>query len=186
MIFTTKEIFEMFTMSDLTVAKCNVLGKRGDDPVYTPQKNDVSFDLSTLPPVDRGMLIERMIVDHMVQFGVDATHVGGSNADCDISLMVGGRMLRGEVKSSLLGPQSGKYYFQGVKPEHFDILFFGFVHPTNGVVVKTASVKDIAVWVKEYSPKRKVEGYDIYFRGDMTNGKIPTIEWDPSGEGARA
>ena len=97
---------------------------------------------------------------------------------------MGGKIVRGEVKSSVLGPKSGKYYFQGVKPECFDILFFAFVHPSMGLVVKTTGVKSIMNWIREYDPVRKDEGYDIYFRGDMSNNKIPTIEWDPSGWGA--
>jgi hypothetical protein len=176
----------MFTTTELNVAKCDILQKRGTTGLYTHQKSEVSFDLSIMSPLDRGVTIEKMIVNRMVKSGVDAAHMGGSGHDCDLSLYVGGKIVRGECKSSLLGPQSGKYYFQGVKPEMFDILFLAFVHPTMGVVVKSVGVKSIRQWVKEYSPKRKVEGYDIYFRGDMTNGKISTIEWDPSGEGARA
>jgi len=59
-----------------------------------------------------------------------------------------------------------------------------------GVVVKTAGVKSIELWINEYSPTNKAKdnepaSYDIYFRGDMTNSKIPTIEWDPAGEGVK-
>ena len=54
-----------------------------------------------------------------------------------------------------------------------------------GLVVKTTGVKSIMNWIREYDPVRKDEGYDIYFRGDMSNNKIPTIEWDPSGWGAK-
>ena len=173
----------MFTMLDLANAKNTIANKRGDNQVYTPQKSELSFDLAQLSPTDRGVSIELMIADRMARFGVEATHMGGAGNSHDISLYVGGKIVRGEVKSSLLGPTSGKYYFQGVKPEMFDILFFAFVHPTDGVVVKTASVKSVERWVSEYSPKRKKDGFDIYFRGDMMNDKIPTIEWDPSGEG---
>lgn len=175
----------MFTMSEVVAAKREILRKRGAREVYTIDRNEISFDLSIMSPLDRGVTIEKLIVNRMVQSGVDATHMGGSAHDCDISLFVGGEIVRGECKSSLLGPQSGKYYFQGVKPELFDILFLAFVHPTMGVVVKSVGVKSILQWVKKYSPKRKAEGYDIYFRGDMTNTKIPTIEWDPSGKGGK-
>jgi len=173
----------MFTMLDLAAAKSAIAAKRGDNQLYTPQKSELSFDLSQMSPLDRGTSVELMIVDRMNRFGIDAAHMGGCTCSSDISLFVGGKIVRGECKSSLLGPTSGVYYFQGVKPECFDILFFGFVSPTDGVVVKTTSSRDIVKWVEQYNPKRKKDGYDIYFRGDMTNSKIPTIEWDPSGEG---
>jgi len=174
----------MFTTLDFAAAKNRITQKRGNQ-VYTPQMSEVSFGLSELTPTDRGTCVELMIVDRMLAHGVETTHVGGSNAGCDLTLYVGGKIVRGEVKSSVLGPKSGKYYFQGVKPECFDILFFAFVHPSMGLVVKTAGVKSILNWIREYSPVRKDEGYDIYFRGDMSNDKIPTIEWDPSGWGAK-
>lgn len=173
----------MFTMLDLATAKNIIATKRGDNQVYTPQKSELSFDLYGMSPLDRGTCIELMIVFQMSRFGIDATHMGGSNSENDLAIYAGGKIIRGECKSSLLGPTSGKYYFQGVKPESFDVLFFAFVHPTEGVVIKTAGKKDILKWVNTYSPKRKKDGFDIYFRSDMTNDKIPTVWWDPSGEG---
>ena len=167
-------------MLDLANAKNTIANKRGDNQVYTPQKSELSFELAQLSPTDRGTSVEIMIADYMRRFGVDSTHMGGCAHTHDISLYVGGKIVRGEVKSSLLGPTSGKYYFCGVKPELFDIVFFAFVHPTEGVVVKTASRRDIQRWASDYNAKRKAEGYDIYFRGDLTNTKIPTILWDPS------
>ena len=175
----------MFTMLDLANAKNTIFNKRGDSQLYTPQKSEMSFDLYGMSSLDRGTCVELMIVEHMKRFGIDATHVGGSNSENDLTIFAGGKIIRGECKSSLLGPTSDKYYFQGVKPECFDILFFAFVNPTQGVVVKTTGKKDILAWVNTYSPKRKKDGFDIYFRPDMTNEKIPTIEWDPSGEGVR-
>ena len=172
----------MFTMSDFQTAQNQIILKRGNT-VYSPQTSELSFNLSGMSPTDRGTCVERMIVDRMLSHGIEATHIGGSGSDCDITLYIGGKIVRGEVKSSMLGPQSKKYYFQGVKPECFDIVFFAFVHPSEGLIVKTASVKDIQLWVSEYNPVRKKDGYDIYFRHDMLNQKIPTITWNPSGEG---
>lgn len=180
---TTTRTKNMFTMLQLSQAKSEIAAKRGDNQLYTPQKSELSFELSGMASVDRGTSIEMMIVDTMRSFGIDADHMGGSANSHDISLYVGGKIVRAEVKSSLLGPTSGKYYFQAIKPEMFDMIFFAFVHPTEGVVVKTASGRDIRQWVREYDPTEKEKGFDIYFRGDMTNSKIPTIEWDPSAEG---
>lgn len=180
---TTTRTTNMFTMLQLSQAKSEIAAKRGDNQLYTPQKSEMSFELSGMSATDRGTSIEMMIVDTMRSFGIDADHMGGAGHSHDISLYVGGKIVRAEVKSSLLGPTSGKYYFQAVKPEMFDMIFFAFVHPTEGVVVKTASGRDIRQWVREYDPTEKEKGFDIYFRGDMTNSKIPTIEWDPSEEG---
>ena len=173
----------MFTMLQLSQAKSEIAAKRGDNQLYTPQKSEMSFELSGMSATDRGTSIEMMIVDTMRSLGIDADNMGGAGHSHDISLYVGGKIVRAEVKSSLLVPTSGKYYFQAVKPEMFDMIFFAFVHPTEGVVVKTASGRDIRQWVREYDPTEKEKGFDIYFRGDMTNSKIPTIEWDPSEEG---
>ena len=177
----------MFTMFDLAEVKAEIFEGRGSD-LYTPQKSELCFDLSLMSPLDRGTACEKLICKIMNRHGIDATHMGGSGNRNDISLYVGGKIVRGEVKSSLLGPQSGKYYFVGVKPELFDVLFLTFVTP-EGIVVKTASSASVKRWVAEYNPKNKakqssdIPQYDIYFKGDMTNGKIPTIEWDPSAEG---
>lgn len=178
----------MFTLTDLAEIKTEIFGDRQE--LYSVEKNAVSFGLSLLSNLDRGTACEKYLCRTMNAHGIDATHMGGSGNSNDISLYVGGRIVRGESKSSLLGPQSGKYYFIGVKPELFDILFFCFVHPSRGVVVKTASAKSIRQWVAEYNPTNKTKdggpaSYDIYFRGDMTNTKIPTIEWDPAGEGVK-
>ena len=178
----------MFTLTDLAEIKTEILGERQE--LYSVEKNPVSFGLSLLNNLDRGTACEKYLCRTMNAHGIEATHKGGSGNSNDISLYVGGRIVRAEVKSSLLGPTSGQYYFQGVKPELFDILFFAFVHPTKGVVVKTAGVKSIELWVNEYNPTNKAKddepaSYDIYFRGDRTNSKIPTIEWDPAGEGVK-
>lgn len=177
----------MFTMFDLAEVKSEIFESRGSG-LYTPQKSELCFDLSLMSSLDRGTACEKLICKIMNRHGIDATHTGGSGNRNDISLYVGGKIVRGEVKSSLLGPQSGKYYFVGVKPELFDVLFLTFVTP-EGIVVKTASAASIRRWVSEYNPKNKAKQssdtpqYDIYFTGDMTNSKIPTIEWNPSAEG---
>lgn len=171
----------MFSLLDLADAKNTIFSDRGE-LVYTPNTSEVSFDLSQLQPTDRGRAIEHMISKRMNLQGIDAEHIGGTNS-FDIKLYVNGRIVRGEVKSSLLGPQSKKYYFQGVKPNECDVIFFAFVHPTKGIIVKTCGVQAIRQWIAEYNPTEKEHGYDIYFNETTENAKLPTIEWNPTGEG---
>lgn len=161
----------MFTIENYTLAASKVVRNRAT--VYDPCTNELSYRLSGLSSNDRGAVVEYMLVAKMESFGMNVTHLGGVSSH-DIMIDNG---IRGEVKSSLLGPVSSKYYFQGVKPECFDIVFFSFVHPVMGLVVKTTSAKNVSAWAKKYNVVRKAEGYDIYFPATMINPKLETVEW---------
>ena len=169
-----------FSDAEILEAISTVTQKRGES-VYTPQKNYQSYMLSLQTCPARGESIEIIIAKRLQMLGVQATHLGGSQNSIDLSVSVNGSPVRGECKSSLSAPGTGRYKFHRVKPELFDILFFAFVHPTRGVVVKTASVRDINRWIADCSPSRGEDGYSIGFGKSMTHQHIPTIEWDADG-----
>lgn len=167
----------MFTTADILESLATVTQSRGE-AVYTPQKNESSYMLSLQTCPDRGGAIEDLIAKRLQKVGVQTTHLGGSQNSFDLAIVVDGSPIRVECKSSLSAPSTGRYKFHRVKPELFDILFFAFVHPTRGVVVKTANVRDIKRWIADCSPSRGVDGYSIGFGKSMEHKNIPTIEWD--------
>ncbi len=173
----------MFSLIDLADAKQNIYAERDD--VYTPAKNEMAFELSQMTTTDRGNALEYMVAKRMKLAGIDAEHIGGTN-DFDIKLFVNGRIVRCEVKSSLLGPKSNKYCFQKIKPTEFDILFLAFVHPTDGVVVKSCGIRTIQQWIAEYEPTPNENGYNVYFNATMINEKMRVVTWNPTGEGVVA
>ena len=171
----------MFSLLDLADAKQNIYSDR-PEAVYSPNNSEVSFDLAQMTTTDRGNAIEYMVAKRMRLAGIDAEHIGGTNS-FDIKIFVNGKIVRAEVKSSLLGPQSGKYYFQKLKPGEFDIVFFVFVHPTDGVIVKSCGIRTIRQWIAEYNPTANENGYNVYFNASMVNKKLPTVTWNPTGQG---
>ena len=167
----------MFTTDNILESLAAITQSRGE-AVYTPQKNESSYILSLQTCPDRGGAIEDLIAKRLQKVGVQTTHLGGSHNSFDLAIVVNGSPIRAECKSSLANPSTGRYKFHRIKPGLFDILFFAFVHPTRGVVVKTASVKDIKKWIVDYLPSGGIDGYNIGFGKSMEHKSIPTIEWD--------
>lgn len=168
----------MFTLAQFEKAKSVILAARGEE-VYSPEKSTISFELSRLSSTDRGTAIEMMLVDTLENHGIQSEHRGGCGSDYDLSIFTGGKIVRGEVKSSLCGPKSGKYLFHGIKSGKFDMLFLVFVHPTKGIIIKSCGKKDFAIWSREYVEGR--EGHNVYFSNDLKS-TLPTIDWDPTGQ----
>ena len=179
----------MFTVQDLDIAEKTMSSSLSSCDLYTPEKSDISYRLHCKSNLARGTSCELMIVDCMKKFGIDCDHMGGSQNRHDITLYTGGKVRRAEVKSSVLGPTSNKYYFVKVKPALFDILYLSFVTPVNGVVIKTIGKQELMAWIELYSPKNKNEKhtektaeYDIYFRSDMTHPKMQSVLWNPESQ----
>jgi len=163
----------MFTIESLNRAK-SAIALNQDDRRYTPQKNQLSFELFNYP--QSGVAVERMVCERMQSAGIDASRVGDADSH-DISLYVGGRIVRAEVKSSVQSA-NGRYKFHGVKPEKFDILLFAFIHPTEGLVIRSCGSADVRNWIESSGAKIQRDGYNINFPKSMQHNTIPTIEWD--------
>ncbi len=172
----------MFTVHDLEIAENTMSQGLSSSDLYAPEKSELSYKLHCKSNLARGTSCELMIVDHMRKFGIDCDHMGGSQNRHDITLYTGGKVRRAEVKSSVMGPTNGKYYFVKIKPELFDILYLAFVTPENGVIVKTIAKSEFMAWIDLYSPKQKETGYDVYFRTDMTHAKMQSVLWDPESQ----
>ena len=168
----------MFTMENFIVAKSAIVGNR-EGTLYTPQKNQLSFELYHYP--DSGVAIEHMVCERLQSAGLQASRVGDADSH-DISLYVGGRLVRVEVKSSVMASaKPNRFKFHGVKPEKFDLLVLVFIHPTEGVVVKTCRKSDIENWIVSSGARVQRDGYNINFHSSMTHKDIPTTEWHPEG-----
>ena len=174
----------MFTILDLQIAK-NTLAKSRKACRYSPENNEVSYELYTLNCHDQGVACELMVIDNMELHGVDVEHMGGSNNRHDISLYVAGQHKKAEVKSAVLGVKNNKFYFKGIKKDAFNILFLCFIHPEKGVIVKTVSHDAVMEACKDKTYKMdrktgKVHGYDIYFNESMVRKDMTTIYWNPN------
>ena len=175
----------MFTLTDFEKARIAVNDSR-NGKVYTPQKNQLSFELAHIQsPHDRGTIVEIMVASRLQLSGVDCKQVGGKGQP-DIEVYANGRLIRAEVKSSTLGPKSRRYEFTGVDPETLDILFLAFIHPERGLVVRTVSKPHLMRWVqtggKGGQPavwSTAKDGYTIGFDENMINpAGIITTEWN--------
>jgi hypothetical protein len=161
----------MFSTLDLASAKNEYYNRIGGDSHYAPNKSEVSFELSAMTCKDRGEIIEIMIADYLNENGVESEiH---PHLDYDIDLYIQGQHIKVEVKSSMKSKSEGKYQFQCIKPEKFDLLVLAFVDPDHGVVVKTVSKREINQFTENY--KRYKKGYTMPFHADHT-GPVRTNE----------
>ena len=164
----------MFSLAEINEAKKGLDQKI----VYSIEKSVESYDVAQQTEHDRGYIAERLVYLRMIAYGLDATHTGATKSH-DIELYVDGAIVRGESKSSLLGPNSNIYSFKSIKPEFCDIIYFVFVHPTRGLVVKTARKEDVVNWIETRGISRqKCGGYTISFNSSMNHKYIPTVEWE--------
>ena len=165
----------MFSIAEINEAKKGL----NQPEVYTVEKSIESYDVAKQSEHDRGFIAERLVYLRMKAYGLDAKHTGPTKSH-DIELYVDGAVVRGETKSSLLGPNTNAYSFKSIKPEcNAKIIYFVFVHPTKGLIVKTASMADVVSWIELRGIKRQENGgYTVGFNSSMTHKYIPTVEWE--------
>ena len=161
----------MFSTLDLAAAKQSYF-KTGHGH-YSPQKSEVSFELSQMTSKDRGEILEVMIADYFNRHGIESQR--SDTQDYDLDAFVGGRHIRIEVKSAMKAKVTNKYIFQGIKPENFDMLFLVFVDPDNGPQVRTVSKRDVDEFTTRYT--RLDQGYKMSFK-DVNDGPVLTSKWD--------
>ena len=151
------------------------------DEIYTPNSHPVSYALTRLESNAQGTACERAIGKMMQAHGVDCEILGGAGNDCD--LVVNG--IRAEVKSSRIGKKTDLYTFSKIKPDLFQILFFVFIHPSRGLVIKTVKKSDLMIFLANKKPRKDGKGYTVTVGSDMERDDLPMTEWNPSGLVAR-
>lgn len=178
----------MFTTLQITKA---ISEATNGQELYSLAKNEVSYLLSTLGSWAMGTAVEVAVADELYRCGIDCEHLGGPGQD-DVVAYIKGRRRVLECKSSKLGPKSGIYTFKGIDPSKFDTLLLAFVHPTEGLVVKSASSDNVRTWGlngpagKERKWKVDHNGNGGYEMTTQQNGVMSVkglnlIEWNPEG-----
>ena len=150
------------SLHELRMASTNV---DTENNVYSPHKNESSFELSCHGKTERGTICEYIVARQLTQLGYDS-EVTISRAEYDIKAQLPHGEAKVEVKSSLLG-KSGKYRMGNIKPWLFDYLFLVFVHPTRGIVVKWTTHR--RAWNVAHRLSEQMSGYEFGFRDDMSN-----------------
>lgn len=176
--------------SSLQITKAISEATNGQE-LYSPAKNEVSYLLSTLGSWTMGTAVEIAVADELYRCGIDCEHIGGPGQD-DVVAYIRGRRRILECKSSKLGPKSGVYTFAGIDPSQFDTLLLAFVHPTKGLVIKSASSEAVKSWAlngpggKERAWKVDHNGNGGYTVTSQSDGVMSVkglnlIEWNPEG-----
>ena len=178
----------MFTSLQITKA---ISEASDDQELYSPAKSEVSYLLSSCGSWTMGTAVEIAVVEELTRCGIDCEHIGGPGQS-DIIAYIGGRRRRLECKASTLGPKSNIYTFVGIDPSQFDTLLLAFIHPTKGLVVKSASSDNVKTWGVN-GPGGKERSWNVDQRGNggyrMTtaaNGEMSVkglnlVEWNPAG-----
>lgn len=146
----------MFTVADFEEAK-SVLDRESP---YSMEKNELAYRVNLLNSTDRGRCGEHMIAKKLRTSGFVVNRFGDGK---DFDILVDNH-IRVEVKMSSVKPRGKRiyYYFQKIKPELFDIVFFLFITP-EGLRVKWTHSDMISLWAKENNAKRGKEGYSPFF-----------------------
>jgi hypothetical protein len=98
---------------------------------YTKDTNPVSYKLSQMDRRNRADTMEKLVTLHLNNIGIQAEHKGYGPYENDINMYVNGRTIKGEVKTSLVSHTNNTYFFQGINPYKFDILFLVFITPSD-------------------------------------------------------
>jgi hypothetical protein len=155
----------MLTLKDLHKAKKLVKEMYAKDyDYYSPEQNDVSYDLCTQSKTERSDNTEALVMTLFGYAGYDMAKKGGTNQRCD--LWAGTEKI--EVKSSLAEKRATRrgqvyytYTFPGVKPECFDRLVLVYVTPYN-VDFRILTKRAVYARICNGELKRGREGYSIY------------------------
>jgi len=150
--------------------------------IYSVQKNAYCYYLRQLSNDGRGEAVEELIANRLKSYGLDARHLGGLSPH-DIEIVTSKKIVRVECKSAVLQP-SGKYAFEGIKLNCFDILYVAFVHPVEGVIVKSISKHDLEMWILERNikPVDEVKGYKITVPSTMLHKYLTMVSWENDGQ----
>ena len=152
------------SLHELRMASTNV---EPESRQYSPENNQSAFELSCHDKWHRGTICEYIVARQLTQLGYEST-VTDHWESYDIHAYNEAKVaLRIEVKSSLLGKTNNYFKMANIKPALFDYLFFVFVHPTEGIVVKwTTQIKALRLGLRL---EEQANGYVFGFRDDMSS-----------------
>ena len=148
------------SLHELRMASTNV---DTEEQQYSMLKNLESFELSCHGKTERGTICEYIVARQLTQIGYES-EVTSQASPYDVITYNG---LKIEVKSSLLGRSDHYFKMGNIKPWKFDYLFFVFVHPTEGIVVRWTTKAEANRIGRRLS--ENMNGYRFGFRSDMTS-----------------
>ena len=148
------------SLHELRMASTNV---ETEEQQYSPTNNMASFELSCHGKTERGTICEYIVARQLTQLGYES-EVTPQTYPYDVITYNG---LKIEVKSSLLGKTDHYFKMGNIKPWKFDYLFFVFVHPTEGIVVRWTTKAEANRIGRRLS--ENMNGYRFGFRSDMTS-----------------
>jgi len=127
---------------------------------YTAKKNAVSFELSLHSSKDRGEILEHIVSRKLSELGIE-NNTFDYNAPYDIEFSITNkkRPLKIEVKSSLINRAA--YFYQNIKPNNFDYIFFVQVDPEKGLLIRWTTRRRIMNGIKRSGLKRYPNGYGL-------------------------
>ena len=156
--------------------------EENNTPIYSVQKNAYSYYLRQLSNDARGEAVEELIANRLKSWGQDTRHLGGLSPH-DIEIVTPKKIVRVECKSAVLQP-GNKYVFEGIKLNCFDTLYVAFVHPVEGVIVKSIGKHDLEMWILERNikPVDEVKGYKINVPSTMLHKYLTMVSWENDGQ----
>ena len=154
----------MLTLNDLSVAKKFLKKMYAKDyPYYSPEQNDLSYDLCTMSNTERSDSIEVMIMKLFEQGGQNIYKMGGNNKRYDLWA----NEEKIEIKSSLARQKKARdgiyytYSFVDIKPECFDRLVLAYICP-EGLKLRILTKRAVYARISGKVLKRGANGYSIY------------------------
>jgi hypothetical protein len=154
----------VLTLKDLSAAKKFLKKMYAKDyPYYSPEQNDLSYDLCTMSNTERSDSIEVMIMKLFEQGGQNIYKMGGNNKRYDLWA----NEEKIEIKSSLARQKKARdgiyytYSFVDIKPECFDRLVLAYICP-EGLKLRILTKRAVYARISGKVLKRGANGYSIY------------------------
>jgi hypothetical protein len=154
----------MLTLKNLSAAKKFLKKMYAKDyPYYSPEQNDLSYELCTMSNTERSDSVEVMVMDMFDYSGQNIYKMGGNNKKYDLWA----NEEKIEIKSSLARQKTtrgGVYYtysFVDIKPECFDRLVLVYISP-EGLKLRILTKRAVYARIAGKMLKRGQDGYSIY------------------------
>ena len=153
----------MLTLKNLTSAKKYLRKMYAKDyPYYSPEQDELSYELCTVSNTERSDSVEVMVMEMFEQSGQNIYKMGGNNKRYD--LWANDEKI--EIKSSLARQKNARknpyytYSFVDIKPECFDRLVLVYICP-EGLKLRILTRRAVYARISGKKLKRGEAGYSI-------------------------
>ena len=153
------------------------------DSRYSPEDNQVSFELSLMSSIERGEIFEAIIAERIQKHtGYQATQTV-HRAHWDITVNLDDSPVRIEVKSSLMGKgewnkhKRAQFLLQNIKPDNFDYLFIVLIKK-NDVMIKWCTADDMQLYFDDNLTNEQTNGYNVSIVENRQRVKSSALDLD--------